>query len=136
MRIKLGALRSQVAGKRIVMVDDSIVRGTTSKAIINLLRSAGATEVRVRRLLAGLHSPPVTFGTDIPNKDKLIACHHTVDEICQIAGADSLEFLSLENLYKIAPDAQLRLLQTAASPSTTRWRFPGATTWPPLHLRG
>lgn len=105
MRIKLGALRSQVAGKRIVMVDDSIVRGTTCKAIINLLRSAGATEVHMR-----VSSPefisPCYFGTDIPNKEKLIACHHTVDEICEIAGADSLEFLSMENLYKIAPDAQ------------------------------
>ena len=104
VRIKLGALRSQVAGKRIVMVDDSIVRGTTCKAIINLLRSAGATEVHMR-----ISSPefisPCYFGTDIPNKEKLIACHHTVEEICQIAGADSLEFLSMENLYKIAPDA-------------------------------
>jgi amidophosphoribosyltransferase len=104
VRIKLGALRSQVAGKRVVMVDDSIVRGTTCKAIINLLRSAGATEVHMR-----ISSPefiaPCYFGTDIPNKEKLIACHHTVEEICQIAGADSLEFLSLENLYRIAPDA-------------------------------
>ncbi len=105
VRIKLGALRSQVEGKRIVMVDDSIVRGTTCKAIINLLRSAGATEVHMR-----ISSPefiaPCYFGTDIPNKEKLIACHHTVDEICEIAGADSLEFLSMENLYRIAPDAQ------------------------------
>ncbi len=105
VRIKLGALRSQVEGKRIVMVDDSIVRGTTCKAIINLLRSAGATEVHMR-----ISSPefiaPCYFGTDIPNKEKLIACHHTVEEICEIAGADSLEFLSMENLYKIAPNAQ------------------------------
>ena len=105
VRIKLGALRSQVEGKRVVMVDDSIVRGTTCKAIINLLRSAGATEVHMR-----ISSPefiaPCYFGTDIPNKEKLIACHHTVDEICEIAGADSLEFLSMENLYKIAPDAK------------------------------
>ena len=105
VRIKLGALRSQVEGKRVVMVDDSIVRGTTCKAIINLLRSAGATEVHMR-----ISSPefiaPCYFGTDIPNKEKLIACHHTVDEICEIAGADSLEFLSMENLYKIAPDAR------------------------------
>ncbi len=105
VRIKLGALRSQVEGKRIVMVDDSIVRGTTCKAIINLLRSAGATEVHMR-----ISSPefiaPCYFGTDIPNKEKLIACHHTVDEICEIAGADSLEFLSMENLYRIAPNAK------------------------------
>ncbi len=89
VRIKLGALRAQVEGKRVVMVDDSIVRGTTSRAITNLLRSAGATEVHLR-----ISSPefvaPCYFGTDIPNKEKLIACHHTVEEIRQIAGADSL----------------------------------------------
>ncbi len=104
VRIKLGALRSQVAGKRVVMIDDSIVRGTTCRAIINLLRSAGALAVHMR-----VSSPefiaPCYFGTDIPNKDRLIACHHTVEEICQLAGADSLGFLSLENLHKIAPNA-------------------------------
>ncbi len=104
VRIKLGALRAQVEGKRVVMVDDSIVRGTTSRAITNLLRSAGATEVHLR-----ISSPefvaPCYFGTDIPNKEKLIACHHTVEEIRQIAGADSLEFLTMENLLQIAPDA-------------------------------
>ncbi len=104
VRIKLGALRSQVAGKRVVMVDDSIVRGTTSKAITNLLRAAGATEVHLR-----ISSPefiaPCYFGTDIPNKEKLIACHHSVEEICKIAGADSLVFLTMENLHQIAPEA-------------------------------
>ena len=105
VRIKLGALKSQVEGKRVVMIDDSIVRGTTCRAIINLLRAAGATEVHMR-----VSSPefiaPCYFGTDIPDREKLIACHHTVPEICEIAGADSLGFLSLENLHQIAPDAQ------------------------------
>lgn len=104
VRIKLGALRCQVAGKRVVMIDDSIVRGTTAKAIVSLLRSAGATEVHVR-----ISSPefisPCFFGTDIPNKEKLISCHHNVEEIKDIINADSLAFLSLERLHQIAPDS-------------------------------
>ena len=104
VRIKLGALRCQVAGKRVVMIDDSIVRGTTASAIVSLLRSAGATEVHVR-----ISSPefisPCFFGTDIPNKEKLISCHHSVDEIREIINADSLGFLSLERLHQIAPDS-------------------------------
>lgn len=105
VRIKLGALRSQVAGKRVVMIDDSIVRGTTCKAIISLLRQAGATEVHMR-----VSSPefiaPCCFGTDIPDKEKLIACHYSLEEIREMTGADSLAFLSLEGLHHIAPDAQ------------------------------
>ncbi len=104
VRIKLGALRAQVEGKRVVMVDDSIVRGTTSRAITNLLRSAGATEVHLRNSSPELVAP-CYLGTDIPTKETLIACHHTVEEIRQIAGADSLEFLTMENLLQIAPDA-------------------------------
>lgn len=104
VRIKLGALRCQVAGKRVVMIDDSIVRGTTAKAIVSLLRGAGATEVHVR-----ISSPefisPCFFGTDIPNKEKLISCHHNVEEIKDIINADSLAFLSLERLHQIAPDS-------------------------------
>ena len=105
VRIKLSALASEVAGKRVVMVDDSIVRGTTCRQIINLLREAGATEVHMR-----VSSPPFIspcyFGTDIPDKEKLIACHNTIEEIRQIAGADSLGYLSLENLHQLAPDAK------------------------------
>ena len=104
VRIKLGALRCQVAGKRVVMIDDSIVRGTTASAIVSLLRSAGATEVHVR-----ISSPefisPCFFGTDIPNKEILISCHHSVEEIREIINADSLGFLSLERLHQIAPDS-------------------------------
>lgn len=104
VRIKLGPLRCQVAGKRVVMIDDSIVRGTTASAIVSLLRNAGATEVHVR-----ISSPefisPCFFGTDIPNKEKLISCHHSVEEIRKIINADSLGFLSLERLHQIAPDS-------------------------------
>ena len=105
VRIKLGALRHNVAGKRVVMVDDSIVRGTTCKAIINLLRKAGAKEVHMR-ITAPEFIAPCYFGTDIPNKEKLISCRHTPEEIAEISGADSLEFLSMENLYRLAPDAK------------------------------
>ena len=104
VRIKLGPLRCQVAGKRVVMIDDSIVRGTTASAIVSLLRNAGATEVHVR-----ISSPefisPCFFGTDIPNKEKLISCHHSGEEIRKIINADSLGFLSLERLHQIAPDS-------------------------------
>ena len=101
VRIKLNAIKSTVEGKRVVMVDDSIVRGTTSAHIVGLLREAGATEVHVR-----LSSPPFTdvcyFGTDVSKKETLIAANHTVEEIRQIIGADSLGYLPLEACDKIA----------------------------------
>ena len=105
VRIKLSALRSEVAGKRVVMVDDSIVRGTTCRQIINLLREAGAKEVHMR-VSAPPFISPCYFGTDIPDKERLIACHHTVEEIRDLAGADSLGYLSLEGLHQLAPDAR------------------------------
>ncbi len=101
VRIKLNVLKATVAGKRVVLVDDSIVRGTTSANIINMLREAGATEVHVR-----ISSPPFInpcyYGTDIDSKDKLIACKMTIDEIRQKIGADSLGYLSLDGVKKIA----------------------------------
>ncbi len=104
VRIKLSALSSEVAGKRVVMVDDSIVRGTTCRQIISLLREAGAREVHFC-VTAPPFIAPCYFGTDIPDREKLIACRHTVEEIRELTGADSLTYLSLENLRKIAPDA-------------------------------
>ncbi len=101
VRIKLNVLKATVAGKRVVMVDDSIVRGTTSANIIRMLREAGATEVHVR-----ISSPPFInpcyYGTDIDSKDKLIACKMSIDEIRQKIGADSLGYLSLDGVKKIA----------------------------------
>ena len=105
VRIKLSALRSEVEGKRVVMVDDSIVRGTTCSQIINLLREAGAAQVHMR-VSAPPFVSPCYFGTDIPNKEKLIACHYSLEEIENLTGADSLEYLSLENLHRLAPDAR------------------------------
>ena len=104
VRIKLGALRSCVEGKRVVMVDDSIVRGTTSRQIVSLLREAGAAEVHLRSS-APPFIAPCYFGTDIPDEDELIACRCSVEEIRARTGADSLGFLSLDALKRIAPDA-------------------------------
>ena len=104
VRIKLGALRHCVEGKRVVMIDDSIVRGTTSRQIVSLLREAGATEIHMRSSAPPFISP-CYFGTDIPDKDNLIACRYSVEEIRELIGADSLAFLSLDALHKIAPNA-------------------------------
>ena len=104
VRIKLGALRSCVKGKRVVLVDDSIVRGTTSRQIVSLLREAGAAEVHLRSS-APPFIAPCYFGTDIPDEDELIACRCSVEEIRARTGADSLGFLSLNALKRVAPDA-------------------------------
>ena len=101
VKIKLNAIANTVKGKRVVMIDDSIVRGTTSAKIVRLLRDAGATEVHVR-----ISSPPFVspcfFGIDIDSKENLIACKMSVSEICESIGADSLEYLSVESVKKLA----------------------------------
>lgn len=101
VRIKLNVLKATVAGKRVVLVDDSIVRGTTSQRIIHMLREAGATEVHIR-----ISSPPFInpcyYGTDIDSKDKLVACRMSLEEIRQSLGADTLGYLTLEDVKKIA----------------------------------
>lgn len=102
VKMKLNVLKKVVAGKRVVMVDDSIVRGTTSGRIVNMLREAGATEVHVR-ISSPAFTWPCFFGTDIPSRDALIANKHTVEETAKLINADSLDYLSLENLHKIAP---------------------------------
>lgn len=104
VRIKLNVLKSTVEGKRVIMVDDSIVRGTTSKRIVNLLRRFGATEVHVRSS-APPFKHPCYFGTDVPSSDQLIATNRTIDEMCKMIGADSLAFLPVEKLKEIIPDA-------------------------------
>ena len=104
VRIKLNVLRSTVEGKRVVMVDDSIVRGTTSKRIVSLLRHFGAKEVHVRSS-APPFMWPCYFGTDVPSRDQLVACNYSMDGIRDLIGADSLGFLSIDALKKIIPDA-------------------------------
>jgi amidophosphoribosyltransferase len=104
VRIKLSALKSTVQGKRVVLIEDSIVRGTTSRRTINLIKEAGATEIHMR-----VSSPPFInpcyFGTDIDSKENLIANKMTVPDIAKMIGVDSLGYLSIEGVKSIASDA-------------------------------
>jgi amidophosphoribosyltransferase len=99
VKIKLNPVREILRGKRVVLVDDSIVRGTTSRKIVHITRSAGASEIHMR-----ITSPPIIapcyYGIDTPTKGELIAANKTVDEIRKYIGADSLGYLSIENLME------------------------------------
>ena len=101
VKIKLNPIADVVRGKRIVMIDDSIVRGTTSARIVKLLREEGAKEIHMR-VSAPPFLNPCYYGTDIDSRENLIAAKHTVDEIAQIIGVDSLGYLSVENVKQIA----------------------------------
>jgi amidophosphoribosyltransferase len=101
VRIKLNVLKEAVMGKRVIMIDDSIVRGTTSALIVKMLRDAGATEVHVR-ISAPPFLHPCYFGTDIPSEDQLIAYGRTVEEIRDLLGVDSLSYLKIERLPEMA----------------------------------
>jgi amidophosphoribosyltransferase len=99
VRMKHSANRAAIAGKRIILVDDSLVRGTTSKKIVKMMRDAGASEVHFR-----IASPPIThpdyYGIDMPDRESLLAATHSVEEMRQIVGADSLAFVSIDGLYR------------------------------------
>ena len=99
VRLKHSANRAVVNGKRIVLIDDSIVRGTTSLKIVQMMRDAGASEVHMR-----IASPPITnpdyYGIDTPERDKLLAATHTLEEMRKFIGADSLAFLSVPGIYR------------------------------------
>jgi amidophosphoribosyltransferase len=101
VKIKLSAIEDVVRGKRVVLIDDSIVRGTTSGRLVKLLRDAGASEIHMR-----ISSPPFLnpcyYGTDIDSRDNLIACRHTVEEIAAIIGADTLGYLPIDSLARLA----------------------------------
>ncbi len=101
VKIKLNVLQEVVKDKRVVMIDDSIVRGTTCGRIVGMLKNAGAKEVHVR-----ISSPPFLypcyFGTDVPSSDQLIAYNHSVEEICKMIGADSLGYLNIDRLQELA----------------------------------
>ena len=100
VKIKLSVIHETVKDKRIIIVDDSLVRGTTCSGIIRMLREAGAREVHVR-----ICSPPFLypcyFGTDVPSNEQLIAHQHTTEEICQMIGADSLGYMAVEKLGRM-----------------------------------
>lgn len=101
VQVKLNALKEVVDGKRIIMIDDSIVRGTTSDRIVRMLRMAGATQVHMR-IAAPPFLWPCYFGTDIPAREQLIAYNRTVEQISELIGTDSLAYLKLERLEEIA----------------------------------
>ena len=113
VKLKHNANRARLKGKRVVLVDDSIVRGTTSKKIVKMVRDAGATEVHMR--IAG---PPTTdscfYGVDTPEKSNLLAANYTIAEMCRFIGADSLSFISINGLYRA-------LHQTRRDGKTTRY---------------
>ena len=108
VKIKLNAVSAVVKDKRVILVDDSIVRGTTSARIVKMLKDAGAKEVHLR-----ISSPPFLypcyFGTDIDSQDVLIACKHPVEEIAKIVGADSLGYLAIEDMPKLAYNTKLEI---------------------------
>jgi amidophosphoribosyltransferase len=99
VRRKLNPLKENITGKRLIVVDDSIVRGTTQRAVVGMLREAGAAEVHLR-----ISSPPLVwpcfYGIDIPDRDELIAAGATVEELEKYLDVDSLEYLSLDNLIE------------------------------------
>lgn len=105
VKVKLNPVREILRDKRIVLVDDSIVRGTTSKKIVQIVRSAGAKEIHVR-----ITAPPIVspcyYGIDIPTRHELIASTKSVEEICQFLGADSLGYLSLDAVLKAVQDSR------------------------------
>lgn len=107
VKIKLNAIKENINGKRVIMIDDSIVRGTTCARIVSLLREAGAKEVHMR-----VSSPPFKhpcyFGTDVDSEDNLIACkYNTVEEIANVIGVDSLAYLSVEATHKLAKNSSV-----------------------------
>ena len=99
VKLKHSANRPVLEGKRVVLVDDSIVRGTTSRKIVEMVRAAGAKEVHMR-----ISSPPTThscfYGIDTPEQDKLLAHSHTVQQMADLIGVDSLAFISIDGLYR------------------------------------
>ena len=110
VKLKHNANRSEIEGKRVILVDDSIVRGTTSVKIVEMIRAAGATEIHMR-----IASPPTTnpcfYGVDTPEKDKLMAARYTLDEMAKIIGVDSLAFVSMDGLYRAVGEAKRDPLQ-------------------------
>jgi amidophosphoribosyltransferase len=111
VKLKHSANRAMLDGKRVILVDDSIVRGTTSKKIVEMVRAAGAREVHMR-----ISSPPTThscfYGIDTPERGKLLAARHNVEEMARLIGADSLAFISIDGLYH----ALNRVKRDAAKP--------------------
>ena len=105
MRVKLNPVKSILNGRRVVLVDDSIVRGTTSRKIVKMVRNAGASEVHMRISCPPTISP-CFYGVDTPKRSELIAATHTLEEIRKFIGADSLGYLSLDGMLSAVGDAR------------------------------
>ncbi len=105
VKLKLNPVRSLLEGKRVVLIDDSIVRGTTSRKIVRMIRSAGAKEVHMRISCPPTISP-CFYGVDTPSKKQLIAANKSVEEIREYIGADSLAYLSLDGLKKACGEGE------------------------------
>ena len=105
VRVKLNPVKSILAGRRVVLVDDSIVRGTTSRKIVKMVRAAGASEVHLRISCPPTISP-CFYGVDTPRRAELIGATHTIDEICRYIGADSLGYLSLDGMLSAVGSAR------------------------------
>ncbi|MBS0362837.1 MAG: amidophosphoribosyltransferase [Proteobacteria bacterium] len=120
VRMKLSPNRSVLAGKRVILIDDSIVRGTNSVRVVRMVREAGAAEVHLRSA-----SPPIQwpdfYGIDMPDREKLLAANHSVEEIARILGVDSMGFLSVDGLYWAMGESQ----RDAATPQFTDHYFTG-----------
>jgi amidophosphoribosyltransferase len=134
VKLKLNAVRGVLKGKRVVVVDDSVVRGTTSRKIVKMIRAAGATEVHLR-----ISSPPTSwpcyYGIDTPTRQELIASTHSTPEIATYVTADSLGYLSLEGLYA-AIGAERSGFCDACFSGEYLLEFPRRSTRPPLRVVG
>jgi amidophosphoribosyltransferase len=105
VKLKLNPVRAVLEGKRVILIDDSIVRGTTSRKLVRMVRSAGATEVHLRISCPPTISP-CFYGVDTPNKKQLIAAVKSIEEIREYIGADTLQYLSLEGLRKACGEGE------------------------------
>ena len=127
VKLKHNANSYMLEGKRVVLVDDSIVRGTTSKKIVNMVREAGAAEVHMR-----IASPPTThscyYGVDTPERDQLLAAQHSIEEMCKLIGADSLGFLSMDGLYRAMGETKRNQAQPQYCDACFSGEYPIALT--------
>jgi amidophosphoribosyltransferase len=134
VKLKLNAVRSVLEGKRVVVVDDSVVRGTTSRKIVKMIRAAGAREIHLR-----ISSPPTAwpcyYGMDTPTRQELIASTHSVDEIAKYVTADGIGFLSLEGLYAALGESRASFCDACFSGEYVV-EFPRARSAEPLRLVG
>ena len=126
VKLKLNPVRTLLEGKRVVLIDDSIVRGTTSRKIVRMIRNAGAKEVHMRVSCPPTVSP-CFYGVDTPSKKELIAANKSVDEIREFIGADSLAYLSLEGMKKACADGEKTTYCTACYTGSNT--PPSGSTW-------